>query len=78
MSLKLIKLTKAYKEQLEEMINEWRADQELNHTNHSPWAVFKNDPQAVSAYRGEYMSDYAWASFTEASLDQKQKTRVNR
>ena len=43
MSLKLIKLTKAYKEQLEEMINEWRADQELNHTNHSPWAVFKND-----------------------------------
>ncbi len=36
------------------------------------------DPQAVSAYRGEYMSDYAWASFTEASLDQKQETRVNK
>ena len=43
MSLKLIKLTKAYEKQLGEMIDEWRADQELNHTNHSPWAIFKND-----------------------------------
>ena len=43
MSLKLIKLTKAYEEQLGEMIDEWRADQELNHTNRSPWAIFKND-----------------------------------
>ena len=25
------------------MIEEWRADQELNHTNDSPWAIFKND-----------------------------------
>ena len=43
MSLKLIKLTKDYEEQLGEMIDEWRADQVLNHTNHSPWAIFKND-----------------------------------
>lgn len=43
MGLKLIKLTKAYEEQLGEMIDEWRADQELNHTNHSPWAIFRND-----------------------------------
>lgn len=43
MSLKLIKLTKAYEKQLGEMIDEWRADQALNHTNHSPWAIFKND-----------------------------------
>lgn len=43
MSLKLIKLTKAYEKQLGEMIDEWRADQELNHTNHSPWSIFKND-----------------------------------
>ena len=43
MSLKLIKLTKTYWKQLGEMIDEWKADQELNHTNHSPWAIFKND-----------------------------------
>ena len=43
MSLKLIKLTKAYEKQLGEMIDEWRADQELNHTNHSPRSIFKND-----------------------------------
>ena len=43
MGLKLIKLTKTYEKQLGEMIDEWKADQELNHTNHSPWAIFKND-----------------------------------
>lgn len=41
--LKLIKLTEKYKQQLGEMIDEWKADQELNQTNHSPWAIFKND-----------------------------------
>lgn len=43
MDLKLIKLTKAYEAQLGEMIDEWKRDQELNHTNRSPWAIFKND-----------------------------------
>ena len=43
MSLKLIKLTKSYEKQLGEMIDEWKEDQEKNHTNHSPWAIFKND-----------------------------------
>ena len=43
MGLRLIKLTKEYEKQLGEMIDEWKADQELNHTNRSPWAIFKND-----------------------------------
>ncbi len=43
MALKLIKLTKEYEKQLGEMIDEWKLDQEINHTNHSPWAIFKND-----------------------------------
>ena len=43
MSLKLIKLTKDYEEQLGEMVEEFKEDQEKNHTNHSPWAIFKND-----------------------------------
>ena len=43
MSLKLIKLTRAYEKQLGEMIDEWKEDQEKNHTNRSPWAIFKND-----------------------------------
>ncbi len=43
MNLKLIKLTKEYQTQLGEMIDEWKHDQELNHTNHSPWSIFKND-----------------------------------
>ncbi len=43
MALKLIKLTKAYEKQLGEMIDEWKADQEANHTNRSPGSIFKND-----------------------------------
>ena len=43
MALKVIKLTKEYEKQLGEMIDEWILDQEINHTNRSPWAIFKND-----------------------------------
>ena len=43
MALKLIKLTREYEKQLGEMIDEWKADQEIHHTNRSPWAIFKND-----------------------------------
>ena len=32
------------------MIDEWRADQELHHTNHSPWAIFKNDYHDFNFY----------------------------
>ncbi len=41
--VRLIKLTKEYYEELALMIDEWKLDQEINHTNHSPWAIFKND-----------------------------------
>lgn len=43
MNVKLIKLTKEYYTQLADMIDEWRLDQEINNTNRSPWAIFKND-----------------------------------
>ena len=43
MTLRLIQLTKDHREQLGEMLEEWKKDQEENHTNHSPWAIFKND-----------------------------------
>ena len=43
MGLKLIKLTKEYERQLCEMIDEWKRDIEENNTNHSPYAIFKND-----------------------------------
>ena len=50
MNVRLIKLTKEYYPQLAEMIEEWRADQEANHTNHSPWAIFKNDYHYFDRY----------------------------
>lgn len=42
MNVKLIKLTKEYKNEFIEMIDEWKIDQEINHTNKSPYAIFKN------------------------------------
>ena len=49
-TLKLIKLTKQYEKQLCEMIDEWKLDQEINHTNRSPWAIFKNDCHEFDYY----------------------------
>lgn len=43
MKVKLIKLTKEYQEKLGEMIDEWKLDHAMNHTNTAPWAIFKND-----------------------------------
>ena len=43
MDLKLIKITKEYEKELGEMIDEWKHDIEVNHTNSSPGSIFKND-----------------------------------
>lgn len=50
MGLKLIKLTKDYEQALKEMLDEWQEDQLRNHTNHSPWAIFKNDCRDFDNY----------------------------
>ena len=43
MNIELVSLTPEYKTQLFEMLTEWKADIEANHTNHSPWMIFRND-----------------------------------
>ena len=43
MNVKLIKLSKQYEKQLGEMLEEWKLDQEVNHTDTSPWVIFRND-----------------------------------
>ena len=43
MKVKLIKLTKEYETKLGEMIDEWKLDHAMNHTNTAPWSIFKND-----------------------------------
>lgn len=43
MNIELVRLTPEYKDQLFDMLAEWKEDIEKNHTNHSPWAIFKND-----------------------------------
>ena len=35
------------------------------------YRFLKGDPQAVNAYRGEYMNAYSWANFTEGHLEQR-------
>lgn len=43
MNIELVRLTPEYKAQLFDMLDEWTADIEKNHTNHSPWMIFRND-----------------------------------
>ena len=43
MNIELVKLTPEYKTQLFDMLTEWKADIEQNHTNQSPWMIFRND-----------------------------------
>ena len=43
MNIELVRLTLEYKDQLFDMLTEWKTDIEENHTNHSPWAIFRND-----------------------------------
>ncbi len=50
MNVKLIKLTREYKNELGEMIQEWKYDQKVNHTNRSPYAIFKNDYHDIDYY----------------------------
>ena len=54
MMVRLIKLTKEYYTELSEMIDEWKLDQEINHTNHSPWAIFKNDYHDFDNYLSNF------------------------
>ena len=53
MNLRLIKLTKEYREELCGMIDEWKEDQTKNHTNGSPWTIFRNDPGDFDRYLAE-------------------------
>ena len=57
MSVKLIKLTKEYKNQLIEMIDEWKLDQEQNNTDRSPYAIFKNSYEDFDYYLENLASD---------------------
>lgn len=43
MNIELVRLTPAYKTQLFDMLTEWKRDIEINHTDHSPWMIFRND-----------------------------------
>lgn len=43
MNIKLVKLSHLYKNQFVDMLSEWTRDIEINHTNRSPWMIFRND-----------------------------------
>ena len=43
MNIELVRLTNEYREQLTEMLTEWKNDIIVNHTNMSPWKIWVND-----------------------------------
>jgi len=50
MNIKLIKMSEKYREQLVEMISEWKYDQQINKTDRSPRVIFVNDPADFDYY----------------------------
>ncbi|MGX7108003.1 GNAT family N-acetyltransferase [Facklamia miroungae] len=50
MNIELVKLKEEHQPLLVEMIEEWKADIEQNHTNGSPSAIFRNDPRDFAVY----------------------------
>lgn len=42
MSLRLVKASHAYKDQIVDMLDEWNAYNNTHHTNHSPTVIFKS------------------------------------
>jgi len=50
MNIKLVKASIEYKEKLTEMLDEWKTDIEVNHTNHSPSVIFRNDHHDFENY----------------------------
>ena len=43
MNIELVRLTHEYKQQLIEMLEEWKEDIAVHHTNMSPWKIWAND-----------------------------------
>lgn len=43
MNIELVRLTNEYREQLFEMLEEWKKDIIVNHTDMSPWKIWAND-----------------------------------
>lgn len=43
MNIELVRLTSEYKEQLFEMLTEWKNDIIINHTDMSPWKIWASD-----------------------------------
>lgn len=51
MNIELVHLTNKYKEQLFEMLTEWKNDIIVNHTDISPWRIWESDFHDFDAYR---------------------------
>ena len=68
MNVKLIKLTKEYKDELIEMIDEWKLDQEINNTDRSPGAIFRNDCRDFDRYLDDLDHDTATENWVPDSV----------
>ena len=57
MALKLIKGSYEYKEQIIDMLKEWKEYNDTHDTNHSPWAIFKNSLDDFDDYLSNLDTD---------------------
>lgn len=50
MNIELVKLTDEYREQLFDMLTEWKNDIIVHHTDMSPWKIWANDFHDFDSY----------------------------
>lgn len=55
MALKLMKGSLQYKNQIIEMIKEWKSYNDTHDANTSPWAIFKNDYDDFEYYLNNWL-----------------------
>ena len=89
MNIELVKLTVEYREQLFEMLTEWKNDIIENHTDMSPWKIWANDFHNLEYYienldtkeNDETLLDsiiaqfVAFYIFTNSNIEQKERGR---
>ena len=74
MALKLMKGSLQYKNQIIEMIKEWKSYNDTHNANTSPWAIFKNDYDDFEYYLNNLeisTADDGFVRFHRVSLQEK-------
>ena len=73
MALKLMKGSLQYKNQIIEMIKEWKSYNDTHDANTSPWAIFKNDYDDFEYYLNTKMDGISLAANDPITIEWREQ-----